>query len=85
MNFVLTMIICSATTGTCLPPFRLDNFYKDGYDCMLDGYKMSLEKTEEIGREEINNSRYNKVNIDHLKEQVDVLRKDIDKLRNGGH
>ena len=54
MNFVLTMIICSATTGTCLPPFRLDNFYKDGYDCMLDGYKMSLEKTEEIGREEIN-------------------------------
>ena len=35
--------------------------------------------------EEINNSRYNKVNIDHLKEQVDVLRKDIDKLRNGGH
>ena len=48
------MIICSATTGTCLPPFRLDNFYKDGYDCMLDGYKMSLKKTEEIGREEIN-------------------------------
>ena len=48
------MIICSATTGICLPPFRLDNFYKDGYDCMLDGYKMSLEKTEEIGREEIN-------------------------------
>ena len=35
--------------------------------------------------EEINNSRYNKVNIDHLKEQVDVLRKDIDKLRNGCH
>ena len=35
--------------------------------------------------EEINNSRYNKVNIDHLKEQVDVLRKDIDKLRNGNH
>jgi len=48
------MIICSATSGTCLPPFRLDNFYKDGYDCMLDGYKMSLQKTEEIGREEIN-------------------------------
>ena len=54
MSFILTMIICSATRSTCLPPFRLDNFYKDGYDCMLDGYKMSLEKTEEIGREEIN-------------------------------
>ena len=35
--------------------------------------------------QEIQASRYNKVNIDHLKEQVDVLRKDIDKLRNGGH
>ena len=34
---------------------------------------------------EIEASRYNKVNIDHLKEQVDVLRKDIDKLRNGSH
>ena len=34
---------------------------------------------------EIQASRYNKVNIDHLKEQVDVLRKDIDKLRNGSH
>ena len=34
---------------------------------------------------EIEASRYNKVNIDHLKEQVDVLRKDIDKLRIGGH
>ena len=34
---------------------------------------------------EIQASRYNKVNIDHLKEQVDALRKDIDKLRNGNH
>ena len=34
---------------------------------------------------EIQESRYNKVNIDHLKEQVDVLQKQIDKLRNGGH
>ena len=34
---------------------------------------------------EIQESRYTKVNIDHLKEQVDVLQKQIDKLRNGGH
>ena len=44
----------------------------------LSGQIESIEK-------EIEASRYNKVNIDHLKEQVDVLRKDIDKLRNGGH
>ena len=35
--------------------------------------------------EEINNSRYNKVNIYHLKEQVDLIQKEISKLRNGGH
>ena len=33
--------------------------------------------------EELKLGRYNKVNIDHLKEQVDVLQKQIDKLRNG--
>ena len=44
----------------------------------LAGQIESIEK-------EIEASRYNKVNIDHLKEQVDVLQKQIDKLRNGGH
>ena len=44
----------------------------------LAGQIESIEK-------EIEASRYNKVNIDHLKEQVNVLQKQIDKLRNGGH
>ena len=35
--------------------------------------------------EELKLGRYNKVNIDHLKEQVNVLQKQIDKLRNGEH
>ena len=34
---------------------------------------------------EIAASRYNKVNIDHLKEQVDIINKQIEKLRNGNH
>ena len=44
----------------------------------LAGQIESIEK-------EIEASRYNKVNIDHLKEQVDVINKQIDKLRNGSH
>ena len=44
----------------------------------LAGQIESIEK-------EIEASRYNKVNIDHLKEQVNVLQKQIDKLRNGEH
>ena len=34
---------------------------------------------------EIDASRYNKVNIDHLKEQMLAMQKVIDKLRNGNH
>mgnify|MGYP001335022260 FL=1 len=42
-----------------------------------------LAKQIEGIEQEIQASRYNKVNIDHLKEQVDVINKQIDKLRNG--
>jgi len=44
-----------------------------------------LAKQIEGIEQEIQASRYNKVNIDHLKEQVDVINKQIDKLRNGSH
>ena len=57
MKFILTMIICSATAGKCLPPYNIDKVYNDGYDCMLDGYKLALDKTIEIGREDINENR----------------------------
>ena len=54
MTYVLSLVICSAIAGQCLPPYNVDKLYKDGYDCMIDGYKMSLQKTEEIGRADIN-------------------------------
>ena len=44
----------------------------------LAGQIESIEK-------EIEASRYNKVNIDHLKDQVDNINQQIDKLRNGSH
>ena len=44
----------------------------------LAGQIESVEK-------EIEASRYNKVNIDHLKEQIISIQKVIDKLRNGTH
>jgi hypothetical protein len=31
--------------------------FDDGYDCMVQGYVAALEKIEEIGREEVNNSK----------------------------
>ena len=51
------MIICSAVANQCMPPFQIDKVYNDGYDCMVDGYKIALDKTEEIGREDINESK----------------------------
>ena len=56
MNFLLTMFICANTVQgvTCLPPIKFDILYKDGYDCMVDGYIKSHEKFIEIGREEVN-------------------------------
>jgi peptidoglycan hydrolase CwlO-like protein len=44
----------------------------------IESILFSIEK-------EIEASRYNKVNIDHLKEQVDNINKQIEKLRNGNH
>ncbi len=51
------MIICSAVANQCMPPFQIDKVYNDGYDCMVDGYKIALDKTKEIGREDINESK----------------------------
>ena len=59
MNFILTIFICASTAQgiQCLPPVKFDILYKDGYDCMLDGYTKSHDKIIEIGREEINKNK----------------------------
>ena len=46
-------------------------------------FKEDLLKQIESIEKEIEASRYNKVNIDHLKEQITAITKQIDKLRNG--
>ena len=54
MKFILAILICSQVGGTCLEPYRVAEKFDDGYDCMVEGYQMSLEKIEEIGREDVN-------------------------------
>ena len=53
---ILTIIMCSIIDGktTCIPPHTFANSYEDSYSCLIDGYKKSIEKIEEIGREKIN-------------------------------
>ena len=59
MEFVLTMIMCAYVEAktTCMPPFRIEQTYKDGYSCMLDGYTKAYDKIVELGRDDVN--KYN--------------------------
>ena len=54
MKFILTMLICSQVGGTCLPPYQVPEKFDDGYDCMVTGYEMALDKLQEMGREDVN-------------------------------
>jgi len=53
MKIVLALIICSGTAGTCLPPYTLPQTYSSTYECMMEGYKQSLDKMKEIGKEDV--------------------------------
>ena len=57
VNFVLNLIMCSAVTNTCLPPYRYPDLFADGYSCMIAGNYESIKKLEEIGYEDINKNK----------------------------
>ena len=54
MKFILAMLICSQVGGTCLDPYRVPGKFDDGYDCMVKGYEMALDKIQEMVREDVN-------------------------------
>ena len=54
MKFLLSLIICSQVAGTCLEPYPWPETFDSQYDCMVFGYEESLNKIQEIGREEVN-------------------------------
>ena len=57
MNFVLSLIMCSAVANSCLPPYRYPDLFVDGYSCMIAGNQESILKLEEIGYEEVNKNK----------------------------
>ena len=54
MKFILSLIICSSVAGECIPPFDWQDTFRTQYDCLVFGYEESLNKMNEIGREEVN-------------------------------
>ena len=57
MKILLSLIICSQVAGTCMPPYEWPEKFNTQYDCMVFGYEESLQKIQDIGREEVN--KYN--------------------------
>ena len=54
MKYTLLMLICSLMAGECMPPHPMPDKYDSIYDCLNAGYIESLNKSKEIGKEEIN-------------------------------
>ena len=54
MKFILSLIICSQVAGSCLEPYQWPTTFDNQYDCMVFGYEESLNKMQEIGRQEVN-------------------------------
>ena len=52
MKVALVMIMCSQIAGDCMPPHFLRH-YDNLYNCLLGGYTEAIEKTKEIGKNEI--------------------------------
>ena len=54
MKYSLYMIMCSLLAGECMPPFKVDQTFNNMYSCLNAGYEESLNKSKEIGEEEVN-------------------------------
>ena len=57
MKFLLSMIICSQVAGSCLDPYPWPVTFDSQYDCLMEGYKQSIIKMEEMGKNDVN--KYN--------------------------
>ena len=57
MKYTLLMLICSLAAGECMPPHPMPDKYNSIYDCLNAGYAESLNKSQEIGRRDVNQHR----------------------------
>jgi len=54
MKFILNLIICSVTTGDCMPSYQWPVHFGSHYECLQFGYEESQKKLKEIGSKEVN-------------------------------
>ena len=53
MKYSLYMIMCSLLAGECMAPFQIDETFDSMYSCLNAGYQESLNKSIEIGKEDV--------------------------------
>ena len=54
MKILLSLIICSAVEGICMPPYTWPDRFNTMYDCLTFGYEESNKKMKELGRNDVN-------------------------------
>ena len=54
MKILLSLIICSSVAGDCMPPYEWPETFRTNYDCLMFGYEESMNKLEEVGKEDVN-------------------------------
>ena len=54
MKLMLVMYFCSALLNDCQDPHVMPETYTDYNTCITAGYQAALDKTKEVGKEEIN-------------------------------
>ena len=57
MKILLSFIICSQVAATCMKPVPHPTTFDTQYNCLIEGYKQSIVKMEQIGPEDVN--KYN--------------------------
>ena len=54
MKILLSFVICSQVAATCMKPIPYPTTVDTQYNCLMEGYKQSIVKMEELGRTDVN-------------------------------
>ena len=58
MKIILTLFLCSFTTGTCFTPYQWPDSFNNYYDCLNFGYAQALKKSKELGKDVVEKNGY---------------------------
>ena len=54
MKIILVLILCSATSNTCMPAYEWPKTFDTTYECMIAGYTEARKKTQKLGFKAVN-------------------------------